>query len=365
MAGDPALDSRTAHQQVVDLLEASFAEDENPDPEAEPLGEEDEGSEELEQAASKLETSEEAEKLEEEEPALETAEKDSGRDEHASAEDIQTITQLAERIEADPEWLYNLKVPVRDGLEPISLSELKDAYQEAAQVRNLRKQVEQEREEVSKEKAQAQEQVQQELQKVSGLSNELIEAQADVKAIVKQYADTDWTSLEQDDPGKAALQRQRMNEAYQSATGRVQQVEQTYRSQVTEQMKAQMQKHGEELRKHLPEWSDETVRKQEFSEMSEALQSYGYTPQEISQVYDHRALRMARDLAKLKSQADTAKKTVAKVRQAPKPLKPAAPSAEPSRQTKLRKMMNRAAKSRNPRVKSQAVAELLASEGIK
>lgn len=53
------------------------------------------------------------------------------------------------------------------------------------------------------------------------------------------------------------------------------------------------------LEKAIPEWADETTRNTEFAEMVKSgSERYGFTPEEIAQVTDHRLLLLLRDAAK-------------------------------------------------------------------
>ena len=365
MAGpsETVVDNRSQRQQVASLLDQHFgieeiSESETQRDDLEAVEEQGE-TQSLEEAAEEVEVSElEGGEDEEVEEAAESAEE-------ISIDDIKTIADLAKQIEADPEWLYGLTVSLQDGMPGQTVAELKDAYQDAQRVRGLRDQLEKERNEVTREREKVQVQVQEEIQRVSGLSEEFIEAQAEVRAIVKQYAETDWTTAEQEDPGTAALKRQRMNEAYQAALSKAESVKADMQTRTQEMMQGKIRESGQKLREAIPEWEDAKVRSEEFQQISDMLEKYGYSKQEISSVYDHRALRMARDLSKLKTQQQKAEETVKKVRNAPKALRPSAPTSPNSKKTKLRKIMASAAKSNRPRVKSAAVAELLASEGIK
>jgi ribonuclease HII len=84
------------------------------------------------------------------------------------------------------------------------------------------------------------------------------------------------------------------------------------------------------LMSKLPEWKDESAAKREIDEMSAYAQSIGYQPQELSELYDHRAYLVLRDAMRYRqlkaSQQNQSKQTQA---QPPTVLKPgAAPSID-------------------------------------
>ena len=54
------------------------------------------------------------------------------------------------------------------------------------------------------------------------------------------------------------------------------------------------------LREKIPEWADETVRQAEYAKMTAvATDRYGFTPDEISQLTDHRLLPLLRDAMRM------------------------------------------------------------------
>ena len=97
---------------------------------------------------------------------------------------ISTLSELAEAIEVDNDFLYNIKVPMPDGQEAVSLSALKDAYTEKNDTTTAAMtQLEQQREAFEQEK----EQYTQQFQQLQQMPEELLTAQAEVRAIASQY----------------------------------------------------------------------------------------------------------------------------------------------------------------------------------
>ena len=127
---------------------------------------------------------------------------------------IKTLSELAEAIEVDNDFLYNIEVPMPDGQEPVSLSALKDAYQGKLETQTVAStQLEVERKAFEEEKERfGQQQVQ-----MQQMPEELLNAEAEVRAISSQYQGFDWTELEKLDPGRAALEKQNFATRYSQA----------------------------------------------------------------------------------------------------------------------------------------------------
>jgi hypothetical protein len=74
--------------------------------------------------------------------------------------------------------------------------------------------------------------------------------------------------------------------------------------EVQQAMQSQMRDHLE--REHqamltaIPEWKEESVFRSERQEIVDLGAEYGFSPEDISQVADHRAVKMLRDYARLK-----------------------------------------------------------------
>lgn len=345
----PRGDARSTRQQVADLLmEELTGEEPEETPEEEAVGE-------VEAQEPEVEVEEETTEPSVEEPEGEEV-------------PIETIAQLAEQIEADPEWLHSLKVAMSDGIEPISLGELKDAYQEAKRAEGLRERLKTERETFHRESEQARSRMQQELARAAQLPEEVIAAKAEAQAVISEYNSINWAELEQDDPGAAALRKQKLEARYNDALGKTERAEKSVQERLQSQFKSQLEFHRQKILETMPEWSSAETRKAEYDVMSAMLREYGYSAEEIGAVFDYRALHMARDLAKLKGQIKEAEKTVQRVRKIPKPVRAGGTSptaGDASRQQRLKKLTETASKAPSMRVKAGAIAELFDMEGIK
>ena len=281
-------------------------------------------------------------------------------DEESESVSIADLNELATAIEVEPEFLYNIKVPMADGMEPISLSELKDGYTQFK--RGTTADLEALEEERAK-FAEFREEQLNAIKQQAQLPQEIMAAQAKAIAIAQQYNSVNWDELEKQDPGKAALEQQKMATAYQTATGEYQQALGKFQEQQTQEYQENLTQENAKLVKVIPEWNDGSVRTREQEEMRTFLKNYGYTDNEISGIADHRALKLARDLWRLKSQQTTAQQKLKKIAKIPKRVK-AGTVTKAERQKQIKQsQIDGAAKSKNLDVKVQTISDLISTRG--
>lgn len=100
-----------------------------------------------------------------------------------------------------------------------------------------------------------------------------------------------------------------------------------------------LKNEGQRMLEVIPHWADENVRETERKQVIQYAQTLGYTPQEISQASDHRAVKALYDswkLSQLQQSAGAAKK---KVRKAPKMARAGTPRPKGESQTRRRKQL--------------------------
>ncbi len=282
-------------------------------------------------------------------------------EESGDADEFVTVANLAEQLGVDPEAIYSLRIPFGDGQEPIALGELKDAYQDAHKVRSERETIESELAARQSELDNLRLQVQEQANAV--MPEELIQAQARMQMIQAQWDGMDWPTLERTNPGEAALQRQKLQEAYQVAQANAVQVQQRLdatRADIEAQREAaqreQMDHARKELKRLIPEWAEESVFKGEKEQMVAWLVTQGVPEQEARAVGSPLWIKLIRDHWKL-SQAVTTAKPVGK---APRTLKPqAVRDSSRAKDVAYQRMLKEAASSRDVRVKNKAVSQLI------
>lgn len=225
---------------------------------------------------------------------------------------ISSISELVEHLQADPEWMNGLKVPVKVDGQPAetTLSELVSNYQigRATQARlDESKSVLQN---AKQEAARLQSSIKEEAGKAAGLVML-------AKTLFAQSKPDE--SLRDSDPTQYLIQSKRFEEQQRAI--------QTAESQIAQTLKQYMNQGPssealQEERNKLLEKFDYLADEKKASVLGEYILSQGFTPQDLEQTADHRLFVLA-EKARLydesKQKTDTAKKKVAVI---PKVMKP-------------------------------------------
>lgn len=238
--------------------------------------------------------------------------------------ELQTLEELAEHFELDPEWLTKLSVTrkVNGKAVPVSIAEALDNLDKVKAADEYLYDADKRRNEIIAEAKQKEEQLSGTIATFSKLLESVEEEiNRDVKAI-------DWKSLEEDDPGKAALEKQRIRErrdrldtmkkeaqdaVKQSLASHQQQSEEA----VWEDRRKRAPKEKEALMELLPEWKDEEKWRAEQDEAIAYMNEMGATPQQIEgTLYSAKPLSVivkAMRYDKAKAKAGAARKRVVTV----------------------------------------------------
>lgn len=274
----------------------------------------------------------------------------------AEEQDVETINQLAQLLEVEEGQLYDIQVPLGDGLAPVSIGQLKDGYME---VERSRTQLQNERAAFESDVEQFKQQASQ--QNLPMMNEEVMEAAVTMRMIQEQYQNIDWDAFEQQDAAKALLHRQKLNDSYTHAENKYNQLMSMHNQQKEDALKQVKVKSRQKILESIPEWSDPAVFKKEGDAIGNILvKEYGYTPKEISQVYDHRLSKLLRDFMILKQKDAQADTVVKKLRIAPKKLPSSGQGVKKVVQKKkLDKTIAAAKNSRDVRDKVSAVSQLI------
>lgn len=275
-----------------------------------------------------------------------------------SQDEISDLNQLATAIEVEPDYLYNIKIPMADGMEPMSLSELKDGYTEFTRTAEAGQQtLETERAAFEEQKKQAALTIQTQQQ----VPQEIMELQVKALTISQQFQSYDWATLEKENPGEAALQKQNMATAYTQATQAYQEKVGEYQQGMQKQRQEQNIQQREIMLHNIPTWKDDSVRVADQTQMRVMLKDYGYSDGDIDNLADARAMKMARDLWQLKARNKKAVETVKKIARLPKSLKPGARAnkADISKAKERGKVIEQAKGAKTDQEKASAIAKLL------
>jgi hypothetical protein len=200
-------------------------------------------------------------------PAPET-----GAQAEPAAETPLDVAAIAEKLGVDPAKLYEVRIPLADGAEPVTLGQLKDAYRDAQALERERSELTEQRGHWHADQLRQQR-----------------ELETILAAIKPDAVDPKLAQAVQ------AVNRERAS------------------------------REAEALFRTIPTWVDEKAREADLVQIVAHLKPYGITRQDLDAVTDHRILRVLRDKA-----LDAAKLTATP---APKPAqKGAAPrkAAQPS-----------------------------------
>lgn len=140
-------------------------------------------------------------------------------------------------------------------------------------------------------------------------------------AVVQQFQEPepDWVKMRDEDPIGYIQQRDAWNEKQAQR----QQMQQQTEAQLRAAYQQQMQEGQARLVDALPSWRDDTVRKKESAEITDGLvNSYGFRPEELQGLADHRLVLLARDAIKGRQAAKSTDIARKKVADKPKVQKP-------------------------------------------
>jgi len=221
-----------------------------------------------------------------------------------------TLKQLAEAIEVDVDYLYDIEIGMGDNQDPIPVGKLKDEYQAAVRANTqLQEKLDSQAAEFEQRDTgmQAQQQVSEQVQM----------ANYELQDVQKEFNNIDWERFEQESPGEAALARQKFMERHQRAQQTIQQLAQQEEIQQGQYMQAM----GEKLIELIPTWSDPAVRSEEQGQIRELLKGMGYTDEMLRNTRDPLAVSVVHRLLKAEAQLAGGAAEVKRVRSAPKVLR--------------------------------------------
>lgn len=155
----------------------------------------------------------------------------------------ETLEALSKRLGFKPEQIYNVKVPLSDGAEPLTIGQLKDRIGELVDLETRETQFEQRR---------------------MRSEGELLRSQAEIREILQQIP------REHIKPEVVNKIRQR-HEANMAIERRM-------------------------TLEHIPEWRDEKRAGEDLQGMIDLLGEYGFDETFIGTVHDHRAIKFIRDM---------------------------------------------------------------------
>lgn len=249
--------------------------------------------------------------------------------------DVDSLEELAQRLEVKPERLYKLKVKTKvDGKESdIPLHEAIKSFQLEGHVNNKSR-------ELSERQRQIENEWQNKLntyeQQRAELGQRIKEATGIIDGLTEQltndFKKVNWDELRQTDPGEFAAKQTELNNQWQRIENYKQKVNnELSRAQHEQTVKAQNQ--FQELRsrelnalfERMPDWRDPNVLMQKNMEMTTFLRNKGYSDERIAQLFDHRDILMVHQAMEAEKYRSAEQSAKAKLQ-----VKPKSPSLKPN-----------------------------------
>lgn len=232
--------------------------------------------------------------------------------------------------------------------------EMKDAdyRRKTAEAAEVKRAAQAEREQVQQERTQYANQLD---VLIHGLQTQLI---GDSQALAQ---------LAEEDPAAWVAENARFQQRYgklQQAVQERQAIANRDRAEQEAQTQEWRKSEREKLREKVPEWSDPAKAAAEQRLVAEFLIDVGYSKEELTDLFDHRALIVARDAAKWRQHQAAVKS--AKDKQAkPEPGKAVKPGAAPSKQTEGTQTYRDALSKARKSGRDDDVMALLAAKRVK
>ena len=272
--------------------------------------------------------------------------------ESSEEEGINSLNNLAEELDIEISDMYALNVNLSRGVNlpdggSLSLGELKTFYEKNADIDNLR-------EDITKRETDLQTRSD-EVQAVPQVSNELMQARAQVLSIQDSYNRTDWQGIRHSNPAEYAALQSDFRTQFEMAKSNETQATQAVETHLT-QTRLQQQ---ERLLEAMPELKDEKVRAQVEVDVQKFAGKYGFTANDIAKVEDSRLMRLLIEASK----SETAKHTAIEKqdKRLPTSNSPSARKPLPGRKAALKRLTEKARASGQIVDQAAAVAQLLKS----
>lgn len=157
--------------------------------------------------------------------------------------------------------------------------------------------------------------------------------QQQLDAGIKQWEKVDWFRLNAENPVECQKQRIAYEEALRSRNAVISERQQiAFQQQVeTTNRKEQFRAQNEtELVRHFPHWKDIERGRKDLTAIQTTLSNhYGFKPEELAELWDHRVIRVAHDAWQYRQLQAAKANVVKKVGEAPKVLQPGAARESP------------------------------------
>lgn len=174
---------------------------------------------------------------------------------------------------------------------------------------------------------------------------------------IAQYERVDWQSMSDSDP----VQAQKLFFQYQQLTTQRNQLGQELQAKQGQAYAMQQQRMQQvladgykQLSKDIPDWSAEKAQK-----IREAVKAYGYSDQELSNVYDPRLVRIMHDAAQFRALQQSKPGVTNKVADKPPVVKPGGKDAKVAAKSRYTAEREQLRKTGDPNLAAKLIEKLL------
>ena len=262
---------------------------------------------------------------------------------------FESVEELAEALEMSTDDLLSkiqIDAQVDGQSQKLTLKELQSGYQREADYTRKTQALAEERRTFEASVAAEQQSITQHHAELAAL------IQASEQSLMGEIQLVNWEQLRTDDPAEFAARSaelntraNQINQLKQEGLQRWQAENQALQQKQAQVVQQQMQASNEALTRALPEWADETTRATQQKQIGEYLLANGYQAEELRELYDHRALLVARKAMLYDQMQKQSKDAKQKVKKLPKVLKPGRKASQKQRlssklkakQTRLKK----------------------------
>lgn len=240
------------------------------------------------------------------------------------AEETPAYASLSEMLAAhkiDPESVMGLHVTTKiDGVETqVPLADVLKSYQLEGHINNKSIELSNQRTQFEQERQAARNLFQQQIQQNTALGN------LAMQQLTHDYQRIDWNGLRANNPAEFAA----LNAEFQQRQGQIQQYLQAVNQAAADDSARQQQElqnaiggEREKLYGAIPEWRNEETFTKDREAMSKYARSLGFQDAELSQIFDHRYMRVLHDAARFQALQAAKPEALKQVRQAPPMAKP-------------------------------------------
>lgn len=255
------------------------------------------------------------------------------------------FNDILEDIDIAIEDAYEMSLKMPD-MEPMTLGELKNFAIDNKDIETTRAELKQREQDLQVQAEQA--------KAIPKVSNELMQARAQVLAIQESYNSQNWDAIRQSNPAEwSALQTE-----YQQRFAAAKSNEEAAQDQVNTQVSQARQYQQDRLFESMPELKDEKVRSEAAQMVQKMTSDFGIPANHLETVDDANVLKMLITLSKMYTAKDTVKTKMED--KTPKSSQPNAARPVPStRKLALKRLTEKAKATGQRKDQVNAVAALL------